>query len=108
MQSKHLHFICKQINRQRDLIGLNNILLIYTNAHQKDWNVYLPYILHAYQTNVHISTKKTPYFLIYKRNVKIPLWLDILKIDKNSKDIVQYKEEMLSKIEKVYENTMEI
>jgi hypothetical protein len=29
--------------------------------------------------------------------------LDILKIDKNGKDIVQYKEEIHSKIEKVYE-----
>jgi hypothetical protein len=31
------------------------------------------------------------------------LWLDILRIDTNGKDIVQYKEEILSKIEKVYE-----
>jgi hypothetical protein len=50
---------------------LVNMLLIYMNTHQKDWNIYLFYVLYAY-INVYVSTKEIPYFLMYERNVKIP------------------------------------
>jgi hypothetical protein len=94
-----------QTNEQTERFNwtLMNMLSMYMDAHQKDWDIYLPYILHTYWTSVHTSTKETPYFLMYRRNAKMLLWLDILRIDKNGKDVGQYKEEMLSKIEKVYE-----
>ena len=60
---------------------LMNILAMYTKAHQKDWDTYLPYILHAYRTSVHTSTGEIPYFLMYGRDAKMPSWLDILRIE---------------------------
>jgi hypothetical protein len=56
-----------QINGQTERFNrtLVNMLLIYTDTHQKDWNIYLLYVLHAYRTSVHSSTKEIPYFLMY-------------------------------------------
>ena len=39
---------------------LMNMLAMYTEAHQKDWDTYLPYVLHAYRTSVHTSTGEIP------------------------------------------------
>jgi hypothetical protein len=82
---------------------LMNMLAMYTEAHQKDWDTYLPYVLHAYRTSVHTSTGETPYFLMYGRDAKMPSWLDILRIEKGEQDIGQYKQEMLANIEKVFQ-----
>jgi hypothetical protein len=51
---------------------LMNILAMYIKAYQKDWNMYLPYVLYIYRTNIYTSTKETPYFLIYGRDAKMP------------------------------------
>jgi hypothetical protein len=40
---------------------------------------------------------------MYERDIKMLLWLNILKIDKRKEDIGKYKKKMLDKIEKVYE-----
>lgn len=50
-----------------------NILTKYVSSSHKDWDLYLPYALHAYRTAVHSSTKFSPYFLLYGRESKTPL-----------------------------------
>jgi hypothetical protein len=49
---------------------LMNILSMYMDTHQKNWDIYLPYVLHVYWTSVHTSTKETPYFLMYRRELR--------------------------------------
>ena len=82
---------------------LVDMLSMYTETHQKDWDVYLPYVLHAYRTSIHSSTHETPYFLMYGRDAKMLSWLDDLRISEKGHNTEGYKEEMLEKIGKVYE-----
>ena len=49
---------------------LVDMLSMYTEKHQKDWDVYLPYVLHAYRTSIHSSTHETLYFLMYGRDLR--------------------------------------
>ena len=41
---------------------------MFVASDQKDWDIYIPYLLFAYRTTVHSSTKETPFFLVYGRN----------------------------------------
>jgi hypothetical protein len=53
----------------------------------KDWHEMLPYALHAYHTTtVRTSTSATPYSLVYRMEVVMPLEVEIpsLRILKNA------------------------
>ena len=39
---------------------------------KNDWHVFLPYILFAYRTSPHASTKESPYYLLFGRDPKLP------------------------------------
>jgi hypothetical protein len=51
---------------------LCTMLTPYTNKNQDDWDEYLPYVLFAYRTSPHHSTKQSPFYLLYGRNVRFP------------------------------------
>lgn len=44
---------------------LQNMLSMYVVDDQKDWDLYLPYVLAVYRAMVHESTKETPFYLVY-------------------------------------------
>jgi hypothetical protein len=48
------------------------MLTHYTNQNQDDWDEYLPYVLFAYRTTPHHTTKQTPFYMLYGRNVQYP------------------------------------
>jgi len=52
---------------------LINMLSKYTSKNQKDWDQYINYVLFAYRSAVHKSTKETPFMLLYGREARIPL-----------------------------------
>ena len=39
---------------------------------KNDWHTFLPYILFAYRTSSHSSTKESPYYLMFGRDPKLP------------------------------------
>lgn len=39
---------------------------------QKDWDVWLPYVMFAYNTATHESTNETPFYLVYGRDPDLP------------------------------------
>ena len=43
----------------------------------KDWHEKLPFVLHAYQTGVRTSTRKTPYSLVYGMEAVLPIEVEI-------------------------------
>jgi hypothetical protein len=51
---------------------LCTMLTHYTNANQKDWDEYLPYVLLAYRTTPHHTLKQSPFYLLYGRNPRYP------------------------------------
>lgn len=51
---------------------LATMLSMFTSSNQRDWDVFLPHVLLAYRTSVHASTKETPFFLMFGRDVRLP------------------------------------
>lgn len=43
-----------------------DMLSRYTSNDQKDWDLYLPYVLYAYRMLKHSATGETPFFMTYK------------------------------------------
>lgn len=52
---------------------LANMLSIYVKKLKKDWDDVLTYVIFAYNTSVHETTKFTPYFLMFGREPRFPL-----------------------------------
>lgn len=52
---------------------LTTMLTHYINSNQSDWDVYLPYVLYAYRTAPHHTTKHSPFYLLYGREAVFPL-----------------------------------
>ena len=52
---------------------LENQLAIFIEKHQQDWDSHVPLILLAYRSPVHESTGKTPSFLMFGREVNVPI-----------------------------------
>ena len=62
--------MCERLNR--------TILLLLKKAvkdHPEDWDLRLPYLMHAYRASRHASTGMTPNFLMFGREVRTPVSL---------------------------------
>ena len=44
----------------------------YSSQYGDNWDEYLPKLLFAYRTKCHESTKKSPFFLLYGRDARLP------------------------------------
>jgi len=49
---------------------LKDMLAPYVNAHQTDWDEYLPFVAFAYNTTVNTQTGLTPFFMVYGREAR--------------------------------------
>ena len=49
---------------------LKDMLAVYVNAHQDDWDDYLPFVAHAYNTTVNAQTGFTPFLMVYGREAR--------------------------------------
>ncbi len=52
---------------------LADMMSMYVNSAHSDWDVILPYITFAYNTSRQESTGRTPFFLLYGREAKLPI-----------------------------------
>jgi hypothetical protein len=53
--------------------SLIKMLSCYTASSQTDWDIHLPYILMAYRTSEHSTTKHSPFLLMYGREPYMPI-----------------------------------
>ena len=60
--------LCEKLNGT-----LVDIMAKYTQNNQKDWDLYLPFALLAYRSSVHTTTKLTPYFALFGREMNMPM-----------------------------------
>ena len=51
---------------------LTNTLSKLVETNPKDWDLMIPYALWAYRTAVHATTKETPFFFVYERELVNP------------------------------------
>jgi hypothetical protein len=52
--------------------SLLKMLASYTASNQQDWDLWLPYVLFAYRTAPHSTTKLSPFMLLYGREANHP------------------------------------
>jgi hypothetical protein len=84
------------------------MLSMYVSAHQKDWDVYLPYVAFAYNTSVHSSTNETPYFLMHGRDPYIIADQQQLAITETEfKDVPEYRQHLVSALTRIRQEVNE-
>ena len=59
---------CERANRS----VLTNLKRLLNEGHLKDWDLYLPQAVYAYNTSVHSATGHTPHFLTYMQEARTP------------------------------------
>ena len=52
---------------------LQNMLAKVINEEQSNWSQQLPYVMKAYRSSVHESTRYTPPFLVFGQELSLPL-----------------------------------
>lgn len=57
--------------------SLLQTLRIVVGDHEEEWDEYIPYVTAAYRHTRHESTGFTPFFLMYGRNVNLPIDLQV-------------------------------
>jgi len=77
---------------------LVNMLSFYTSRHQKDWDTHIPYVLHAYRTSEHASTKETPFYLMFGRHARHFHDLAFSPMDDKEQSIEDYRHELVEKL----------
>ena len=52
---------------------LEAMLSKYVSDNQRDWDVHLPLVMMAYRSSVHEATTFTPYFMMFGREICLPI-----------------------------------
>ena len=80
-----------------------DMISMYINSSQTDWDVFLPYCLFAYRTSVHPSINESPFYMVYGRDPKLPIETHLgLSQNDQSVDTVTYKLNMRENLNEAY------
>jgi hypothetical protein len=82
---------------------LETMLSMYVAEDQKDWDEYLPYILFAYRSTPHESTKETPFFLTYGRDPRLPINVSLGSTQPTPRNGTTYRAQLMQKFESAFE-----
>ncbi|UYV73827.1 hypothetical protein LAZ67_11001042, partial [Cordylochernes scorpioides] len=77
---------------------LINMISMYVNTDQKNWDEILPFVTHSYNTTIQETTGYSPFFLLFGREPMSLLDDDNIPIDNNMNDYDEYIENYLDKI----------
>ncbi|UYV77636.1 hypothetical protein LAZ67_15001781, partial [Cordylochernes scorpioides] len=77
---------------------LINMISMYVNTDQKNWDEILPFITHAYNTIIQETTGYSPFFLLFGREPMSLLDDENIPTDSNMDDYDEYTENYLDKI----------
>jgi hypothetical protein len=80
---------------------LADMLTMYTSSHQRDWDEHLPFVMFAYLTSVHSSTKESPFFLMHGRDARMPTDF-ILPSEGDIVTVEEYKYDMMENLQQAY------
>jgi hypothetical protein len=76
----------------------------FVSKNQKDWNIYLPYLMMAHRSSVHDTMGETPCFMLMGREVTLPIDLVFGKHTvQEAKSLPDYVEAFINRMEKVHE-----
>ncbi|UYV71623.1 hypothetical protein LAZ67_8003894, partial [Cordylochernes scorpioides] len=77
---------------------LINMISMYVNTDQKNWDEILPFITHAYNTTIQETTGNSPFFLLFGREPMSLLDDENIPTESNMDDYDEYTENYLDKI----------
>ncbi|UYV76768.1 K02A2.6-like [Cordylochernes scorpioides] len=92
---KETNGLTERLNRT-----LINMISMYVNTDQKNWDEILPFITHAYNTTIQETTGYSPFFLLFGREPMSLLDDENIPTDSNMDDYDEYIENYLDKIAK--------
>ena len=83
---------------------IENQLSKYVDDHQRDWDMYLPFLMMAYRTAVHETTGHSPSQLMLGRNLRLPIDLVIERPAEESPQLTtSYADHLYKKLEDVHQ-----
>ena len=70
---------------------LKDMLSMYVQQHQRDWDTFLPVIVHAYRTTINVATGYSPFRILFGREARQPSeeWIEEFATT-NQVDINEY------------------
>ncbi|UYV63892.1 K02A2.6-like, partial [Cordylochernes scorpioides] len=77
---------------------LINMISMYVNVDQRNWDEILPFITHAYNTTIQETIKYSPFFLLYGREPVSILDDTNIFIEPDSEDYDEYVSKLMEKI----------
>ena len=80
---------------------ISQSLSMYVSANQKDWDEFLPSILFAYRTSPQATTGDSPFYLLYGREPRLPLDVNLLppQTERLSTSISEHRERIVAQLE---------
>ena len=76
--------------------------------HQKDWDVYIPYVLLAYRSSVHASTADTPYFLMHGHDIQLSSTSDEFQQQQAWDSTDDYRHYLTNNMKQIWDEHKEI
>ena len=77
---------------------LKTMISHFTSEHQYNWDETLPFALLAYRNQIHEATKETPFYLMFGRDMELPVHLTI-RDKKVRYDMDDYGNQLIGKLQ---------
>ncbi|MBS1650721.1 MAG: DDE-type integrase/transposase/recombinase, partial [Bacteroidetes bacterium] len=87
---------------------LKQMLKVWCNEEQNNWDEYLPYVMFAYNTSYHTLLQETPFFLQHGRDPKLLSDIIVNKSNDIYDDVHGYGQELVDKLKSVYKRIQDI
>ena len=83
---------------------LKKALSLLVQRDQNEWDLYLDCVLFAYRTTVHYKVNEVPFFLLYGRDVVLPVDLAFGQLPQvEPESHLEYKYDLVTRLNKAYE-----
>ena len=82
--------------------SLTSALSQLVNENHNDWDEKLDYALLAYRTSIHDTTKETPSFLVYGRELQLPYHFIAQPLERSYAESGTWAIELLNRLKEVY------
>lgn len=81
---------------------LATMLSMFVNDHQRDWDVYIPYVLFAYRTSLQETIQETPFYLVYGRDARLPIDVALSEPTRLYTDVDDYKSVIIQRLNEAF------
>ena len=75
-------------------------LSMFVSQNQKDWDIYILSVLFAYRVSQSAATQETPFYLLYGRECRLPVDVNLLKPSEVSSSIEEHRRRIVDNVER--------